>query len=135
MQYSIGFDLRACVRLQCYAQSPAEKGFCADGVFIPPSSYSSLTDTGSQTPRYSVLKNMPASHLKAFLTETRDGNPLVSSVKIRDLTIQNGLKETNLPKALTNLVNNMPANMYVNNDVSAWLTTSGNKRLHSCSMV
>jgi hypothetical protein len=104
--------------LQCYAQIPAEKGFCADGVFKPPSSYASLTDTGSQTPRYSVLKNMPASHLKAFLTQTRDGHPLVSSVKNRDLTIQNGLKETSLPKALTDLVNSMQANMYVNNDVS-----------------
>jgi hypothetical protein len=61
---------------------------------------------------------MPASHLKAFLTQRRDGNPLVSLVKNRDLTIQNSLKETNLPKALTNLVNSMPANMYVNNDVS-----------------
>jgi hypothetical protein len=73
--------------LQCYAHIPAEKAFCADGVFKPPSSYASPTDTGSQTPRYSVLKNMPASHLKAFLTQTRDGNPLVSSVKNRDLTI------------------------------------------------
>jgi hypothetical protein len=63
--------------LQCYAEIPAEKGFCADGVCKPPSSYASLTDTGSQTPQCSVLKDMPASYLKAFLTHTRDGKPLI----------------------------------------------------------
>jgi hypothetical protein len=54
---------------------------------------------------------MSASHLRAFLSQTRNESS--------SLSLQEEKKfKTNLLKALINLFNGMPAHIYVNNDVS-----------------
>jgi hypothetical protein len=116
--------------LTLYAQIPAEPGFCKEGTYQAPSSYVTQTNTGSQTPRYSVLKKLPAPHIKAFLSHTKDGTRMLSCVSNRELSVQNGLKEVDLLDALTMLFKGMPYYMYVNNDVNQYC----HRLQHSCSM-